>query len=119
MSVAIQFNQKYFLLSDDLNEVVKQITPGEFNEACVCAGEPLVSTEVELPAVLVKQLDKLSPNMQRLGDWEISYFDEYNELREKSVVYQRWGMWLENWAQDHCRAHPHYASFTIKLLKGW
>jgi len=119
MPIAIQYNSKYFIIADDLQTVVEECDSVAFNEACACAGEPLVSTDVELPAVLVEELDKRAPNMQRLGDWEISYFDEHNNLREKTVVFERWGMWLEDWASEHCKRNMHYARFEITLLKEW
>lgn len=58
MSIALQFHNKYFLITDDLQTVIKECTSEEFNKVCQCVGEPTESSEVELPEGLVAELDK-------------------------------------------------------------
>jgi hypothetical protein len=121
MSIALEFGGKYFLITDNLKKIIRECDFAEFNKLCECVGEPLISSEVELPAVLVAELDKsVTPvNMHKLGDWRIDYYDSEGFKQESSTVYQKWGTWLNDWASEHCKRNMHYARFEITLLKEW
>lgn len=56
---AVQYGEKYFLISGDLKRLIRELNMDEFNEICEVE-EPTPEFELALPPSLVVQLDKAS-----------------------------------------------------------